>query len=208
MSTRTDIIQQQKSRTKSRGRNIWLLSLPVFLLITFASGIFIREKLVAQDTVQELESQVKQANEEDEFTFFDTLPDLKMKGGTNYRKRFPTAMPQNHQPSPPLNDRSRPKVDDKQAAEVTHSPAEGYTIQVAALRMQKEAEKIIQSLKTKGYSAYLVKDRLERQEGPWYRVRIGQFSGRSEAEEHLHELSERAGVRGFVTASMKNSAGL
>lgn len=207
MSTRTDIIQQQEIRTKTRGRYIWLLSLPVFLLITFASVIFIREKLVAQDSVQELESQVKQTNEEDQFTFFYTLPDLKMKSKTNYRKPSSTTIPQNHQPPPPLKDRSGPKADDNQAVAVTNSPAEGYTIQVAALRMQNEAEKIIQSLKTRGYSAYLVKEHPERQEGPWYRVRIGRFSGRPEAEEHLHKLSERAGVRGFVIASMKNSAG-
>jgi cell division protein FtsN len=205
MNIRSDLIQQQESRTKTRGRSVWLLSLSVFLLITFASGFFIREKLVAQDSVQELESQVKQANEEDEFTFFETLPDLKMKGGAHYRKRFLTVMPQNHQPSPDINNRNRPKADYKQAAAEV---SQGYTIQVAALRMQEDAEKIIQSLKTRGYSAYLVKGRPERQEDPWYRVRIGQFSGRSEAEEHLHELSERVGVRGFVTASIKNSAGL
>jgi cell division septation protein DedD len=74
--------------------------------------------------------------------------------------------------------------------------------------MQAEAEKIIRSLKTKGYSAYLVKDGSNSGEDSWYRVRIGRFSGRPEAEKHLHELSERAGVRGFVIASMGSGAGL
>jgi cell division septation protein DedD len=253
MGIRTDINQQQQeSRTKTRGRSIRLLSLPISLLIILALGIFIREKLIAQDNIQELESQVKQAKVDDQFTFFYTLPDLKMKSCTNYRKRSSIVTPQNrqlssatlknlppsviasqnrqpssatlknlppsviapqiHQPSQPLKGHSRPKAEDDshQAAAVSHpsdSSGEGYTIQVAALRMQDEAVKIIQALKTKGYSAYLVKDDQESQRA-LYRVRIGRFSARPEAEEHLHKLSQKDGLKGFVVAAMKNSARL
>jgi len=213
MSTRTDLIRQQESRTQSDGRSIRLLSLPLALLFIFAAGIFIREKLVAHDSVQELESFVKQANGEDQFTFFKTLPDLKMKSGM--RMHPSTVIPQNHQPPAPSKDHDRPKADVNRADTapvhsrgITRPSGEGYTIQVAALRMQAEAEKIIRSLKTKGYSAYLVKDGSNSGEDSWYRVRIGRFSGRPEAEKHLHELSERAGVRGFVIASMGSGAGL
>jgi cell division septation protein DedD len=212
------------------------MSLLILLLIILAAGIFIREKLIAQDSVQELESQVKRPEDEDQFTFFYTLPDLKMKSGTEYRMRSSIVIPQNHHSSTPLKDHSRPKAEDDNQADataathsadvkagthlaytaathstgtsVTHSPGgEGYAIQIAALRMKDEAEKIIRSLKTRGYSAYLVKDDPHSQEEPWYRVRIGCFSGRSEAEEHLHKLSEKIGVRGFVVASIKNNLG-
>ncbi|MEW5802044.1 MAG: SPOR domain-containing protein [bacterium] len=222
MSRRTDLIRQkEETRTKARSRLWWLL--PGFLVILLAAGFFVREKLVAWDSVQELESQVKQANAGDQFTFFYTLPAVrKADTGVNRRHRSPNRSARNQQVKKAENQAKAksqgegiPRAREKDQAEdlpaqysCGRGGGEEYTVQVAALRMQDDAEKIIHDLRARGYSAYMAKyDDQKSRELPWYRVRVGRFSGRSEAERHLKELDEKVGLKGFVIASTKDNQG-
>ena len=215
MGTQTDLIRQE-THTKTSDRSSGPAGLPVFLftilaaLVILTAGIFISEKLVAQDSVQELETQVKQANGQDQFTFFDTLSDRKV----NIRPRHRICSPGIHSPALSAHVQQSPLKTDTATALIEHPSSgevsgRGYTIQVSADRMQDEAEKTIRALRTRGYLAYLAKENLVDGQGLWYRVRIGRFSVRTEAEKRLRELSERAGLRGgFVIPSTKNSQDL
>ena len=95
-----------------------------------------------------------------------------------------TATPTTPQPSP-----TQP------AAE---SGAKPYTIQVSAFQDQAQADRMVQRLKSKNYDAYVVKATIPGR-GVWYRVRIGQYAQREEAERVAAVLKSREGIATYVT---------
>lgn len=60
----------------------------------------------------------------------------------------------------------------------------GYTIQIASVKDQKSADKLVSDLVKKGYPAYRSAGEIPGK-GTWYRVRIGSFREKSEAEAFL-----------------------
>ena len=77
-----------------------------------------------------------------------------------------------------------PPVERAAAAESVSVPTEpstdGFAIQLAALAKRDEAEGIVRRLTSKGYSAYLIPPAAGAP--PVYRVRVGKFKERREAE--------------------------
>jgi cell division septation protein DedD len=66
-------------------------------------------------------------------------------------------------------------------------------VQLAANREKKNTEEEVSKLKAKGYDGYLVET--ERGGQIWYRVRVGRFATRAEAEALRGILSSREGYR-------------
>jgi len=64
-----------------------------------------------------------------------------------------------------------------------------YTIQVASLKDSKDADKMVASLKKKGYPAYMISSNIP-EKGIWHRVRIGYFKDKSEAGSTLNKLKK------------------
>jgi cell division septation protein DedD len=62
----------------------------------------------------------------------------------------------------------------------TEPVGDGFAIQLAALGKRDEAEGIVRRLKGKGYAAYLIAPAAGAP--PVYRVRVGKFKDRREAE--------------------------
>jgi cell division septation protein DedD len=62
-----------------------------------------------------------------------------------------------------------------------------YTIQAAAVRNAKDADRLIQKLKKRGYPAYRTIGKVQGK-GVWFRVRIGSYQSRSEARGTLEKL--------------------
>lgn len=73
----------------------------------------------------------------------------------------------------------------------TGSPAEPaekpYTVQVASLKEAKTADALVDQLRAHGYPAYRERAEIEGK-GTWHRVRIGSFSGPSDAEKTMESL--------------------
>lgn len=65
----------------------------------------------------------------------------------------------------------------------------GLTIQVASLRDVKIADEMVETLKKKGYNAYRTIGKVPGK-GVWYRVRVGQFKTKSEAESTMKRLKK------------------
>jgi len=63
---------------------------------------------------------------------------------------------------------------------------EGYTLQVASVKLAEKANELLQSLTSKGYAAYTV--RSEVNGAIWYRVRIGYFIDKPSAEPVIDQL--------------------
>jgi len=62
-----------------------------------------------------------------------------------------------------------------------------YTIQISSFSDDKKAQSLLNELKEKGYPAFVVSRDLG-EKGIWYRVRVGLFSAKAEAQEFLKEI--------------------
>jgi cell division protein FtsN len=82
------------------------------------------------------------------------------------------------------------KIDSKSDTKPADKP---YAIQVAAFRAAGDADKLIAELKIKGFSAYRAIGKVPGQ-GIWYRVRIGEYSSKTEAGDTLSKL-KKAGMQ-------------
>ncbi len=81
-------------------------------------------------------------------------------------------------------------------------PSGRYTVQIGAFQNQTEANKLMNSLKSNGYPAFL-KPVQTPDKKTWYRVRVGTFSTKSEAVDYGDKLKQRAsGVKSvFITVN-------
>ena len=64
-----------------------------------------------------------------------------------------------------------------------------YTIQAASFKQPDEADKLVATLKQKGYPAYWVKG-VVREDEVWFRVRVGAFQDRMSAQSTLDRLKQ------------------
>ncbi|MBT3182141.1 MAG: SPOR domain-containing protein [Deltaproteobacteria bacterium] len=72
-----------------------------------------------------------------------------------------------------------------------------YSVQVGSYPNMKEATRVIEKWKGKGYPAYMmIADIPDR--GRWYRVRLGGFENRSDASSYMKELKSRESVEALV----------
>jgi cell division septation protein DedD len=77
------------------------------------------------------------------------------------------------------------------------APAPGYAVQVAAVNARVDADAMAKRLVSKGYAAYVLQP---TEEGPAvYRVRVGTFKTRGEANVLVAKLQREEKLRPFVT---------
>ncbi len=74
---------------------------------------------------------------------------------------------------------------------------DGIAIQVAALRGRAEADAVVARLKSKGYAAYLVP--ASAGQPPGFRVRVGKFKSRIEAEKVAARLEREEQFKPWIT---------
>jgi DedD protein len=133
-----------------------------------------------------------------EFTFYETL------------KKAP------HDPAATVGltpQKSQPKARSKTAPKPAAKPAPAknrvidtttadkstfhYTVQVAAFRQKSMAEEMIKALSKKGHEAYLMTASLS--DGVTYRVRVGRFATREEADRTAEQLAAKEKLHPFIT---------
>ena len=76
-----------------------------------------------------------------------------------------------------------------------------YTIQIASVKDQKSADKLVADLVKKGYPAYRSSGEVPGK-GTWHRVRIGEFREKSEAEDILAGLGMDK-IKGIIVKNGK-----
>jgi cell division protein FtsN len=76
-------------------------------------------------------------------------------------------------------------------------PAPSFTVQVASYKERGPAEAQARQLAGEGVSAQVIAVPIEGR--TWYRVQVGRFGTRAEAEEHFRNKLKPKGVVGFVT---------
>ena len=72
-------------------------------------------------------------------------------------------------------------------------PAKVYTVQVAAVKVAKDADRLVGQLKKKGYPAYRIISKVQGK-GIWFRVRVGKYNSRTDARDTMQKL-EKSGMK-------------
>ena len=93
------------------------------------------------------------------------------------------------------------KVEEKIAVEPEPSLTENvsvpvFTVQTSSGKDKKGVEKTVKTLINKGYPAYMTMSEIPGK-GTWYRVRVGEFKDRKEAEKVLSRLSKDK-IKGII----------
>lgn len=73
-----------------------------------------------------------------------------------------------------------------------------YTLQVGSFQDRESAERLSMELESKGFDAYIEKAQIPGR-GVWYRVRVGTFETKAEAQAWAERNLEKIGRRGFPT---------
>lgn len=76
-------------------------------------------------------------------------------------------------------------------------PTDKYTINVGSFREHSRAERFMNTLKEKGYKAFILEASIP-QKGSWYRVSVGRFATWEEAQAFAQELKEKEKIDYFV----------
>ncbi|MGI5863185.1 MAG: SPOR domain-containing protein [Myxococcales bacterium] len=71
-------------------------------------------------------------------------------------------------------------------------------VQIASLPSRSDADKLVEKLAAKGFDAYVVAADIPGK-GQYFRVKVGAFETRQEANEALAELKEKTSMVGIVT---------
>jgi DedD protein len=98
---------------------------------------------------------------------------------------------------PPLAAPSPGAESGSESAAGVKSPASGFAIQVGSTQDPSEAQRIADRFK--GHKPRIVSADIPGK-GRWYRVKVGSFDSRTDAERYLKDLSRETSVRGFVTS--------
>ena len=80
----------------------------------------------------------------------------------------------------------KPEIAAKPVAKPTDHKGR-FAIQIAAVQDARNAEKLVTQLRKKGYRAYQIRSEVAGK-GVWYRVRVGAFKDRTEADKMLAKL--------------------
>jgi cell division septation protein DedD len=75
-------------------------------------------------------------------------------------------------------------------------PKNGYAVQVAAVNVRRDADDIVRRLSAKGYSAYV---EVPRNNASMFRVRVGTFRTRREAQNMAERLQKEEKFKPWVT---------
>jgi cell division protein FtsN len=76
-------------------------------------------------------------------------------------------------------------------------PRGRYTVNVASFRERVRAERLTKGLEKKGYKAFVEEAAISKK-GTWYRVAVGRFSSRGEAQAFARTLKEKEKMDSFV----------
>ena len=142
------------------------------------------------------------AGHKTDMDFYEGLK--KYESGTEHtKKQLKVASKQKKKPLPSATDLKRKKRETREKANAVDSfskrlPAESgsgaetekkITIQVASLRDPEDADRMVAKLKDKWYPAYRSVAEVPGK-GVWYRVRIGSFTKKAEAQSTLERLKK------------------
>jgi cell division septation protein DedD len=135
----------------------------------------------------------------EEFTFYKTLTEKENKTvSIDVKPRPAEPAPQTAKREAIAEIRSKPE--NRTEISSAPNPAGGklrYTIQLASYPEKGLADEEVKNKKRQGYVAFVVP--FKQDKSIWYRVRLGRFTNRADAEKLLRELKSKDGGSPFIT---------
>ena len=129
----------------------------------------------------------------------DTTGNIKMREGdvneVPLKEPEPVKMPEQVK----MQDKIVPEAPGRSSPEKVSGPV--FTVQTASGKDKKNAERTVKALINKGYPAYVAMSEIPGK-GTWYRVRIGEFKERKEAEKTLSKLGKNK-IKGIIVTNGK-----
>ncbi|MBI1938928.1 MAG: SPOR domain-containing protein [Ignavibacteriales bacterium] len=125
----------------------------------------------------------------DEFSDFPRVASLPVKNEGKKEKTKNIIPPSTKISTPsktkPGNDLYKILQTDTRIYKTIYYDGSGYNVQVSSWLNKQKAENEVKRLRREGLTAFLVEANLPQKGGLWYRVRIGNFNSREEAEQFL-----------------------
>lgn len=81
--------------------------------------------------------------------------------------------------------------------ETDNTPKKLYTVQVGAMKDKALADAMVSKLKKAGYSAYIASSESSGK-GTWYRVRLGTFPNKEDAQREVAKIKKNEGMQATV----------
>jgi len=106
------------------------------------------------------------------------------------------AAPPAPNPTPPMAEKTAPPKPAPPATAAAPSGEGDFTVQIAALNARAEADSIVRRLTSKGYAAYIVPP---GNGAVMYRVRVGRFKTRRDAEPTAARLQREEQYKPWIT---------
>lgn len=146
---------------------------------------------VTKNTQKETE---KLKSKDDDLTFYQTLVSKKKQATVDLEQTQNPAS----KSEKPNSSKEKDKGKVKNSSVKDENQNKTYTVQVGAYKEKEVAETVMNKLKKKGYSAYIMAKEIQN-EGKIYKVRIGEFPNRERAEEHARKIKVKENISAFVT---------
>ncbi|MEK6545155.1 MAG: SPOR domain-containing protein [Nitrospinota bacterium] len=143
-------------------------------------------------TVKELQK----GADEKELTFFKTLPNSKEETEERLKNKE-----HGKEMEKKIAVQSSGSTTEPHPASSKSSQA-SYTVQVSALKNMDEASSLKSRLEGKGYKSYITT--YETTNAKWFRVRVGQFNTKEEAEAVAKKLKAKENLASFITTYQEN----
>jgi hypothetical protein len=80
---------------------------------------------------------------------------------------------------------------------VSESSEKGWMVQLGSFQEEKNAELFVARIKKKGYTPFVVR----KENSKWYKIRVGPYPSKSEANQVAKDLKKRQGISAMVTLS-------
>lgn len=129
-------------------------------------------------------------------------PDLKQR----VAEMLQESAARNHQPLPaaprpvPSVAAERPEVPEEPAPVIQTAPAAQYSVQIGSYPNVDEAHALVDQWKAKGYPVFLTSAEIPNR-GRWYRVRLGGFETKEEAQTYLAKLKNLENIEAFIVTN-------
>ncbi len=185
-----------------------LVKIPVQPLIPGSkTGAPPKEEMTFYDTLAKARTAAQPAKETKEVEkaakpeVKETRPPAKQAGALPAKDTKEKAIAEKA-PTVPETKKEAPaqKAQEAVASKTGTAKREGsWTVQINAFPNEKEAKALAKKLKDKGYDCYIVPTKIKGRS--WYRVRVGHFENREQAQEMQETLKQKENFTKSITTS-------
>ncbi len=171
----------------------------IFFIAIVICGLFFMVGVKVGKEAKEVELKVAR-----DYATLGVKPSPQETGGQDIASPEEIALPEptkeetEPQAEPPQMEKPSPTGEEEARRQTTPEAKEFYTIQVMAISDRARAFSVRDNLKNRGYSAYVVTT-TGADDKVTYKVRVGRFATREEAQKVAKQLEEREKLTTWIT---------